>query len=508
MPSTGHCEILTGSKTRAGTIVLALSVGVLLSAVSEAPRHGTRFEDQPAEKGVSDEFIVVRVLSSSDLYEIDVFANDSQLLITFDNDPSSSRVISRGERTTIVVAGARVQLRSGTSAKKAARINVASLTGHGLSIGGRNQTTRTYRGEMEFRADTETGTLTLLNRVTIEEYVSSVVASEYGLRDVEGAKAMAVVARTYALRSRAQRIETKLSGAQRPNDYDLLDDTRAQVYRGAQSVTDQSRRAALETAGETLFFEGALIQAVYSSSNGGKTAANESIWDAEPVPYLRGKDDPYDGISPHSKWQVDIDRDMLHEALSDRFGLRVVALQFRKPGTDGRIREVKLFGDKGDEKTIDGGAFRVVASAHTSQLKSTFFEVEERRDHYRFHGHGFGHGVGLSQWGAHGMALGGSTYNNILDFYYPGTTLVAQLPGEFDQQPAIAQANAQPGSTTVAANDDDADLSASGSHRVQLGWGGGWRDLHAEATSVERALPPSHQTSDSTTKSRKRRIGW
>jgi len=248
-----------------------------------------------------------------------------------------------------------------------------------------------------------------------------------------------------------------------------------------------------------------LIQAVYSSSNGGKTAANESIWNGDPVPYLRGKNDPHDSISPHSNWRVEIDQNKLHKALSDRYGLSVTALQFRPPHKDGRIREVTRL-DKGENTiTISGGAFRFVASTPKSQLKSTFFDVEENGNKYRFNGRGFGHGVGLSQWGAHGMALDGSSYSDILAFYYPGTNLARQLSDQPDQNDQRL-ADVIDADNSITDNIESSQISEF--NRVQLGWGGGWVDLHADAVSSNHSALNSEKRSSGEAKSLRRRVAW
>lgn len=433
--------------------------------------------DPDSAKTSSADVVVVRVLSSFDVSAIELHARASDLQIVFDGVHSSPYTVKQGDLVLIRVQGARLLFVHGSHEQSAGEILVTSAAGDPLTVRIPGRVERLYAGEIELRADYKNGTLAILNRVDLEQYVSSVVASEYGLHDTEGAKAMAVVARTYALRSQLIR----------SSDFDLLDDSRAQVYRGIESITEQSRRAALDTSGETLLFDGALIQAVYSSSNGGKAAANESVWAGNPISYLRGQDDPYDAISPHSNWRVDIDRNDLHSVLTDRYGLHVASLRFSKADRHGRIRNVTLYSDDGDKKTITGAAFRSHASTRSRQLKSTFFTVTERGDRYEFAGHGFGHGVGLSQWGAHGMALKGSSYGDILDFYYPGTTLSGPFLAENRTIINRVGESVDPG-------------------RLILGWGGGWTDLHAAAVSGREEEGPTKQPSEGV--KRRKRVGW
>ena len=97
---------------------------------------------------------------------------------------------------------------------------------------------------------------------------------------------------------------------------------------------------------------------------------------------------------------------------------------------DGRVTRVLLKGKKGS-KTVSGSAFRaaLARSFGAMSVKSTYFEMKEKRRRYVFKGQGFGHGVGLSQWGAHGMARAGRSYQDILAFYYRDTQL-AQFSAE------------------------------------------------------------------------------
>jgi stage II sporulation protein D len=258
--------------------------------------------------------------------------------------------------------------------------------------------------------------LQLVNMVPLETYVAGVVASEYTLDDTEGMKAMAVVARTYALQG-----ATASNGA-----YDHVDHVRSQVYRGVGSITAEARSAAEATRGEVLTHEGRIIQAVYSSSSGGHTANNEDVWDAdEELPYLRGKRDPYDTASPHDDWQATVSRPALLRALSRHYGLEVNGFLLGDRSADGRVETVDLLGTNGSTRTVSSNDFRLAVNQSLSDvnLKSTLFDARRSGDQYVFEGQGFGHGVGLSQWGAHEMANRGFGYRDILSFYYTDVAL-------------------------------------------------------------------------------------
>ena len=294
----------------------------------------------------------------------------------------------------------------------------------------------TYEGSLHVQPVSGSDVLRLVNRVALEDYVASVLSSEYGLDDWEGTKAMAVAIRTYALRSSG-----KFGTA-----YDHVDQVLSQRYEGKRRITERSRKAVRQTWGEVLTYDGELIEAVYFSSSGGHTANNEAVWEGNAVPYLRGRDDPYDSVSPHSEWRQRISRPRLLGMLSDYFETRITGFYINDRSADGRVRSIVLLQANGSERRIQSNRFRLMVNRHfgSGTLKSTYFEARRSGSRYVFEGQGFGHGVGLSQWGAHGQALQGQSYRDILSYYYTGVR-IRQL-GNLD-----APAQEPPSSPPVAA---------------------------------------------------------
>ena len=166
---------------------------------------------------------------------------------------------------------------------------------------------RLYRGTFEATLDpADAGNLQIVNIVDLEHYVASVLPSEYPFTEIEGVRAQAIVIRTYATTA------TSRNGS----EYRLRDDAESQVYRGVEAETDLSRTVAAETAGSLIFHRGRAIEAVYSSHCGGHSANNEDIWGTNPIPYLRGRKDSYDGDSPVAEWSTSADADDVHDRLS------------------------------------------------------------------------------------------------------------------------------------------------------------------------------------------------
>ena len=277
------------------------------------------------------------------------------------------------------------------------------------------QASRRYTGNLLISTDQNDEGLKLINAVPLEAYVASVVSTEYGLDDLEGSKAMAVLARTYVLNA---------PGKYGP-DYDLVDDTRSQVYRGEDVILPLALEAARLTGGEVLTWRGKPIQAVYHSSSGGHTADNESVWSSSPVPYLRGKPDPYGKQSPHAEWVSRVPRPKLLAELGKKFDGEVIGFLLDERSPDGRVASVSLLMQNGQRRSVAGNEFRLVVIWHFGprSLRSMRFDAERQGNEYVFTGQGYGHGVGLSQWGAHDMAKRGMSYKEILDFYYTGATL-------------------------------------------------------------------------------------
>lgn len=324
------------------------------------------------------------------------------------------------------------------------------------------QLTRSYAGEL--RIEPDGSTLRLVNAVDLEEYVAAVVSREYGFDDVEGSRAMAVVARTYALRGRT------LGGS-----YDHVDHVRSQVYEGADRVLPVAREAARATQGEVLTYGGELIEAVYFASSGGHTANNEDVWGTRPLPYLRARPDPFDSLSPHGNWTATVPRQEVLNALSRATGYSVSGFISGERGPDGRIRTMELLRTSGPRAEINANRFRLVLidALGAQTLRSTNFEARREGESYVFSGAGYGHGVGMNQWGARYLATNGHSYRDILAYYYTGVTLarhqngVPTRSGEALTADALIDAAEGRGITLPAATTTDVSDEGRRSSRVQ-----------------------------------------
>lgn len=371
--------------------------------------------------------------------------------------PSGGAPVLRLQPDETVTLGRRqneIYLRKGDGGLYADSVFLAPLQEATWTIDVNAESTRTYTGGLALSLGDASDDVQLVNRVPLHDYVSSVVAGEYGLSDREGAKAMAVVARTYAL----------FSDKYYNGEYDHVDGTASQVYRGTDIITEEARRVARQTRGEILTYEGKPIQAVYYSSSGGHTANNEAVWtDSDPLPYLRGKKDPYDEASPHHRWSARIDRTRLLQALTVSQNASVNGFLLGDRTPSGRLATIELIKPDGPNDEIEADTFRSVVNENLNRdpLKSTWFDARREGSRYVFEGRGYGHGVGLNQWGAHAMAKKGKTHRDILSFYFSGTQ-VRQL--DELQAPLTRPAIAEETPTQVP------DSSKADSTSRRVGW--------------------------------------
>lgn len=257
------------------------------------------------------------------------------------------------------------------------------------------------------------GRLNGINILGLEEYLCGVLPKEMSWSwPPEALKAQAVAARSYALYQKSRSGE---------KEYDVYGTTSSQVYGGVEVEKEQTNRAVAETRGRVLFYNGQLVLAYFHSNSGGMTEDAKEVWTAE-VPYLKGVRDDYSGIGPSYEWTAKVSLEEISGALK-RSGETLGTVRRIEPlekSPSGRIRKIRIVHTAG-EKVLTGNHFRV--KSFPREIKSTLFTLEREGAAVRFEGKGYGHGVGMSQWGARGMAEKGHTYEEILKYYYSGVAL-------------------------------------------------------------------------------------
>jgi len=266
-----------------------------------------------------------------------------------------------------------------------------------------------YRGEMVIHHGSDG--LLLVNELPVEDYLVGLINAEaHSSWPLESLKAQAVAARTYALH------RASLSG-RRP--FDVRATVADQVYHGSALEDRASYEAVYSTRGEILVYGGEPIEAFYHSTCGGRTASAKEVWGAD-LPYLKSRECSWCVESPRYFWKYSASGEDIGKALEScgyELGkVKKIGIVSKTPSL--RNRTLKIVGSRKTRK-IEASLLR--KSVGYTKIFSTRFEVfEPEEGMFIFLGRGSGHGVGMCQWGARGMAVDGKSYREILEYYYPG----------------------------------------------------------------------------------------
>lgn len=320
---------------------------------------------------------------------------------------------------------------------------------------------KVYRGGIEVLRQTGSD-MTVINVLPIEEYLYGVVPGEIGASShSEALKAQAVAARTYTMNNLSKYGHLK---------FNVCTTTYSQVYKGFSVEHAATNKAIDDTKGEVVTYKDKPAAVFYFSSSGGKTEDVKNVWGSDGYPYLISVDDPYEsGKSWHYNWQVSYTAKKIGEIMADR-GFKLGSIQgvfITERSEAGRAIELVVKGTK-DERVYTNGNTRSFLS-----LDSQWFDITTDSDvsvmvnnentantqlngkkvltasglqtistsssvslvgsenvnkkvpaaptTYIFTGKGWGHGIGMSQEGAKGMANEGFTYKEILTHYFTGT---------------------------------------------------------------------------------------
>lgn len=266
--------------------------------------------------------------------------------------------------------------------------------------------------------------LVLTNACPLERYTEGVLAGECpALFHPEAIRAMAVAARSYSFR------KGYLGG-------ELCDTTHCQVYMGVGAVKPSIREAVVATNGLCALYEGEVIDAVYSADCGGYTEANENAWKgARPIPYLRPVEDapapqgePFCAINRTHKWSLSLAKDRLLALFGK--AEQAVKLAVVELSESGRVRRLQLAPEmRAAGAEVKSAAARLFSGDEwrramgMAKVRSLKFEVQETETGVQLSGRGYGHGVGLCQFGANGMGRKGYVCADIIQHYYTGVTL-------------------------------------------------------------------------------------
>jgi stage II sporulation protein D len=273
---------------------------------------------------------------------------------------------------------------------------------------------RRYKGSLLLRPQGEA--LQAINRLPLEPYLMGVVGSEMPDSWPQAAlRAQAVASRTYVL----QQLRPQAP-------FDVKATVASQVYKGVEAESTAVRQAVTSTAGKVLLHGEQLINAVFHSSSGGATENSGDLWKRQ-LPYLVSVPD-FDSSSPVSRWEKALEPEDLRQTFKEIGG--AVAIEPLQTSPTGRVRQARVIGPRG-ELLLTGSELRQRLGLRSTLVQFSFEPAErivppgEHPSPLRLmvRGRGYGHGVGMSQWGAYALALRGKSYEDILRHYYKGAVL-------------------------------------------------------------------------------------
>jgi len=270
---------------------------------------------------------------------------------------------------------------------------------------------RWYRSRISIRA--EKGRVRVINHISLEQYLYGVLPREvYVSWPPAALQAQAVAARTYALYHMI---------VQRERSYDVLATTSSQVYGGLEREHPATNAAVDATRGVVLFSGNKLALTLYHANSGGVVEAVEDVWNSR-LPYLCRVLDTFSLTGRGAEWSCSLSEPQVIEKLAG-FGIEIgtpVNMQTVKRSGSGRVELIEIRG-RDSSLMLSGNSLRLIMGPGV--VKSTRFIVERDGADFSFTGTGYGHGVGMSQWGARSMAASGFDHQAILAHYYPGTHL-------------------------------------------------------------------------------------
>jgi len=274
-----------------------------------------------------------------------------------------------------------------------------------------------YGGEFSIR--NYGGESLIVNSVDIEKYLTGVLAKEMdSLWPIEALKAQAVLSRTFAVLKIKENRSKNLP-------YDIENSIYHQVY----GVTDCEKigKAVYETAGQILTDSGEIAQVFFHANCGGRTSTPEEVWGGT-YHKLQSVEDPYCADTPYYNWSKTFTKAQVSRLVNFP-GMDKITVSERYKS--GRAKNLRLSSKNGKVVYMQAHKFRMAINGKSSRvafdepfiIPATNFTISQQGEKITFTGTGYGHGVGMCQWGARKMAEGGKSHGEILGYYFPNLVM-------------------------------------------------------------------------------------
>jgi len=258
--------------------------------------------------------------------------------------------------------------------------------------------------------------LAVINILKMSDYLKGVMAREISPRwDMEVIKAQAIAARTYALYQMNKNKDLS---------FDVSSDVYSQVYAGVYSEDTASNRAVDDTKGLVLTIHGDIFPAYFHATCAGQTENADNLWEIN-LPSLKSVACAFCQESPHYTWQLNISLKEIQKRLLNIKGASkssIVSIDILGRTLSHRVHWMAVTYKDGTVLKFSGNTFRL--KVDPDRIRSTNFDVMIKNNHGFFKGKGWGHGVGLCQWGAKQLAEKGMKAKDILQHYYQGARIV------------------------------------------------------------------------------------
>jgi stage II sporulation protein D len=359
-------------------------------------------ESEPLRKKEMLFFVKVRLTRR--VNDVPVFAKDAVDVFNGENNELLIKKMKLGKGTMIRAREGKILL--GPETIFTDKIRIVPERGKTIKVG-QNR----YLGEILICKDEKD--FMVINNIEIEDYLKGVLPREvYSFWPFSMLKAQAIASRSFAV-AEALRNKNK--------EYDLTCDTFSQVYAGQSSENRRTNRAVDKTRGLVLEKDNDVLPAFFHACCGGHTRNAENVWGIN-VESLKGVKCSWCRWSPYFRWKTRIDVDEILSSFKKAgYGFdRIDDIRAGKTDENGFLLFVRV---KSRGRWYDIRTQRLRAVLGRGRVKSAKFKVKKYPRFYLFYGYGWGHGVGMCQWGAFGLSLRRWNAERILEYYYPGAEI-------------------------------------------------------------------------------------